>query len=153
MRAVTFCCLGAIICAATSANAQTISRAGMPQPTLQAGAPAYNIATLQDLIRVCSTPGSDATFPGAIGVCAGYISGVLDHHLVGESWSNSRSRQVCLPQQPPTRMETLQSLVAWDQANQQYNEKPAAEGVMRYFIATYPCGPSRSAGWQGRSPG
>ena len=151
MRTVTLCYLGAI-CAA-SASAQTISSAGTPQPTLQAGAPSYNIGTLQDLIRVCSTPGTDATFSGAVGVCAGYISGVLDHHLVDVGGSNGRSHQVCLPQQPPTRMETLQSLVAWDWANQQYNEQPAAEGVMRYFIAMYPCGPSRSAGWQGRPPG
>jgi len=152
MRVVTLCCLGAI-CAASPATAQTISSAGRPQPTLQAGVPAYNIGTLQDLIRVCSTPGGDVTFAGAIGVCAGYISGVLDNHLVDASWNNGHGRQVCLPQQPPTRMETLQSLVTWDQANQQYNEQPAAEGVMRYFVATYPCGSSRSADRQTRPPG
>ncbi len=152
MRAIMFCCLGAV-CAVSSATAQTTSGAGTPQPMLQAGVPAYNIGTLQDLVRVCSTPGSDAAFPGAIGVCAGYIAGVLDHHLVDATWHKAHDRQVCLPRQPPTRMETLQSLVAWDQANQQYNEQPAAEGVMRYFIATYPCSPSHSVGWQSRPRG
>jgi hypothetical protein len=136
----------AFVASVASGAAQTTTGAGTPQPTLQAGSSAYNIGTLRDLVRVCSTNSSEATFPGAIGVCAGYISGVLDYHLADTDWIGGRhNRRVCMPAERPTRMETLQSLVSWDRSNQQYNNEPAADGVMRYFIATYPCRPAQSA--------
>jgi hypothetical protein len=150
MRLAILSCL-AVLASAASGAAQTTTGAGTPQPTLQAGSPAYNIGTFQDLVRVCSTDSTNATFPGALGVCAGYISGVLDHHLAAAG--GRRNRQVCLPTEAPTRMETLQSLVSWERSNQQYSNEPAADGVMQYFTATYPCHPPRSAARTGRSPG
>ncbi len=88
----------AFVASVASGAAQTTTGAGTPQPTLQAGSSAYNIGTLQDLVRVCSTNSSEATFPGAIGVCAGYISGVLDYHLADTDWVGGRhNRQVCMP--------------------------------------------------------
>jgi hypothetical protein len=150
MRLAIASCV-AVLASASGVAAQTTTSAGTAAPTLQAGSPAYNISTFQDLVRVCSTDSTAATFHGAVGVCAGYISGVLDHHLVDTG--GRRNRQVCLPAEKPTRMETLQSLVSWEQSNQQYAEEPAAEGVMRFFMANYPCRPPRSASGTSRTPG
>jgi hypothetical protein len=148
MRCTILSCL-AILASAASASAQTAPGQASPNPppTLQAKNPAYDIRTFGDLVHLCSTERSDSSYPGAVGLCAGYISGVLDYHLVDTGWSGSRRlRRVCMPAEPVTRMETLQSLVSWDRSNQKYDEEPAAEGVMRYFMATYPCRAPHSAG-------
>jgi Ssp1 endopeptidase immunity protein Rap1a len=138
----------ALVMIAGSAAAQTSSGApaASPAPSLQAGKPAYDINTLGDLVRLCSTDRNDATFQTSMGLCAGYISGVLDYHLVDTGWSGGiHNRRVCLPAARPTRLEAIQSLVAWDSTNDRFNSRPAADGVMRYFMSTYPCPSSRSA--------
>jgi hypothetical protein len=50
-------------------------------------------------------------------------------------------------------MEALQSLVSWDRSNQRYDDAPAAEGVMRYFMASYPCRGSHAANGTGQPHG
>ena len=136
---------GAMVCAlAAAAAAQTGSGA---TASLQAGKPQYDINTFGDLMRVCQTTRDDAAYPTAMGLCAGYLSGVLDYHLVDTGWSgNLHARRVCLPADRPTRSEAMQSLVSWNQSHQQYDSQPAADGVMRYFMAAYPCQAPRSAG-------
>ena len=115
-------------------------------PSLQAGKPAYDISTFGDLIRLCSTDRNDPTFQTSLGLCAGYVSGVLDYHLVDTGWSGGvHNRRVCLPSVRPTRLEAIQSVVAWDSTNERFNSEPAAEGVMRYFMSTYPCPAAGSA--------
>lgn len=126
-----------------------IAGAAAAQPattSLQAGKPQYNINSLGDLVRICQTTRDDTTYSTAMGLCAGYISGVLDYHLIDTGWSgNSHARRVCLPAERPTRFEAMQSLVSWDQSHQQYDQEPAADGVMRYFMQAYPCQAPRSA--------
>jgi len=137
---------GVMACAiATGAAAQ--STGSGDTTSLQAGRPQYNIGTFGDLMRICQTTRNDAAFPTAMGLCAGYISGVLDFHLVDTGWSGNRhARRVCLPAEHPTRLEAMQSLVSWNQSHQQYDNQPAADGVMRYFMQAYPCQAPRSAG-------
>ena len=138
----------ALVMIAGTAAAQPSSGppASAPAPSLQAGKPAYDINTLGDLVRLCSTDRNDTTFQTSMGLCAGYVSGVLDYHLVDTGWSGGvRNRRVCLPAERPTRFEAIQSLVAWDSSNERFNSEPAADGVMRYFMSTYPCRGSRSA--------
>jgi Rap1a immunity proteins len=137
---------GAVLCAfAAAAAAQTTS--SNTTTSLQAGKPQYNINTFGDLIRICDTPRTDQNYSAAMGLCGGYVSGVLDFHLVDTGWSGNRhGRRVCLPADRPTRFQAMQSLVSWDQSHQQYDEQPAADGVMRYFMQAYPCQAPRSAG-------
>lgn len=125
-----------------------------PPPSLLAGKPAYDISTFGDLIRLCTVDRNATTFQTSLGLCAGYISGVLDYHLVDTGWPGGRhNRRVCLPTERPTRLETVQALVAWDGTNARYNSEPAADGVMRYFMATYPCPGTRSASQTNKPPG
>jgi hypothetical protein len=116
-----------------------------PAPSLQAGTPAFDISTFGDLIRLCTMDRGDATYQTSMGLCAGYISGVLDYHLVDTGWTGGvRNRRVCLPTERPTRLEAIQSLVAWSSTNDRFSSEPAANGVMRYFMTTYPCSGTRS---------
>lgn len=146
----------ALVMIAGTAAAQPSSGppASSPAPSLQAGKPAYDISTFGDLVRLCSTDRNDATFQTSMGLCAGYISGALDYHLVDTGWSGGiRNRRVCLPAERPTRLQAIQSLVAWDSTNEHFNSEPAAEGVMRYFMSTYPCPGSHSASQTSRPRG
>ena len=139
LSGVMACALAAGAVAQTTGSGDTTS--------LQAGKPQYNITTLGDLMRICQTTRDDTTYATAMGLCAGYISGVLDFHLVDTGWSGNRhARRVCLPTEHPTRFEAMQSLVSWDQSHQQYDQQPAADGVMRYFMQAYPCQVPRAAG-------
>ena len=105
--------------------------------------PAFNVRTLSDLVALCNTPETDPSYPGAIGLCVGYGSGVLDYHLA-DTARNRRMRKVCLPTPPPTRGEARKMFISWAQENPQYAESPAVYGVMRFFIATFPCGKTKA---------
>ncbi len=124
---------------ATTAQAQTAS----PSPA-SAGAPAaapppaLNIRSTRDLVNLCNTSDTDPGYPGAIGLCVGYGSGVIDYHFA-ENPPHSRGRKVCLPNPPPTRGEARKMFVAWAQDNEQYMDAPAVYGVMRFAIAAFPC--------------
>ncbi|HTI83296.1 MAG TPA: Rap1a/Tai family immunity protein [Acetobacteraceae bacterium] len=144
----------AVIAGTAAAQPASGPPASSPAPSLLAGKPAYDISTFGDLIRLCTTDRNAATFETSLGLCAGYISGVLDFHLVDTGWSGGRhNRRVCLPMERPTRLETIQLLIAWDSTNARFNSEPAADGVMRYFMKTYPCPRARSALQTGKPPG
>ncbi len=100
--------------------------------------PAFNVRTTSDLVKLCNTPTTDPSYPGAIGLCVGYGSGVLDYHLA-DTAGRKRARKVCVPAQPPTRGEARQMFVTWAKTHPQYMDEPAVDGVMRFLIATFPC--------------
>lgn len=99
---------------------------------------ALNIRTTRDLVNLCDTSDTDPGYPGAIGLCVGYGSGVIDYHFA-ENRARSRGRKVCLPSPPPTRGEARKMFIAWARTNQQYMDEPAVNGVMRFAITTFPC--------------
>ena len=136
--AITSCLI--VLAFAANGNAQTTNSQSAPQETLQARNPAYNISSFRDLVQLCSTARDDQNYIPKVSLCAGYISGVLDYHLVDTAWGGGRvNRRVCLPASAPDRLSVLQSLVSWDQTNQKYDDEPAAQGVMRFYMANYPC--------------
>ena len=125
-----------------SALAQTPAPSpGSPAAAAPAPAPtpaASNITTTRDLVALCNTAETDPTYPGAIGLCVGYGSGVLAYHLA-DTRAHTRARKVCLPSPPPSRGEARRLFVAWAQSNDRYMDEPAVDGVMRFLITTYPC--------------
>lgn len=152
MRLALASCL-VVLASAAGAAAQPAPQQA-PQGSLPAHKAEYNINTFGDLVQLCGTTRNDQYYVAKVSLCAGYISGVLDYHLVDTGWSASRRyRRVCLPANPPDRLEALQSLVVWDQSHSQFDADPAAQGVMRYFMTTYPCHPARSAGGASKTRG
>jgi hypothetical protein len=101
-------------------------------------APPYEIHTLRDLINVCRTPQTDPFYASAEGLCWGYASGVLDFYQVDTATGHRRQR-VCLPTTAPTRGEAVTGLLTWADANQQFLDDSAPYGLMRFYIAQYPC--------------
>ncbi|MBV8095767.1 MAG: hypothetical protein JOY71_30330 [Acetobacteraceae bacterium] len=130
-------CLG-FFGAVPAAYAQNPPAGGQAPPA------SYHIRTLQDVVNLCSTPSSDPSYAGAIGLCAGYLSGVIDYHLADTARATGRTRRVCLPKTATTREQAVNGFVSWARLNSQYMAEPAVQGVMRYFINTYPCPAERS---------
>lgn len=108
------------------------------QPAPAKPLPPLNIRTTADLVALCDTPQTDPSYPGAIGLCVGYGSGVLDYHLA-DTAGRRRARRVCLPTPGPTRGEARTMFIAWAHEHPQYMSEPAVDGVMRFLIATFPC--------------
>ena len=100
--------------------------------------PPLNIRTTGDLVALCDTPESAPDYPGAIGLCVGYGSGVLDYHLA-DTQGRGRTRRVCVPTPEPTRGEARTMFIAWAHQHPQYMDEPAVDGVMRFLITTFPC--------------
>jgi len=103
--------------------------------------PAYEIRTLRDLVGVCKTAEADPYRASARGLCWGYVSGVIDFYEV-DTASGRRMRRVCLPGTPVSRSDAVDGLIAWADANQQFWDENAPNGLMRYYIEHYPCSAS-----------
>jgi hypothetical protein len=109
-----------------------------PTPAPPMGPTPMNVRTTGDLLALCNTPDTDTHYPNAIGLCVGYMSGALDYHLA-DTYRNKRGRRVCLPATPPTRGEARRMFIAWAQEHPQSMDEWAVNGVMRFFIASFPC--------------
>ena len=119
---------------------QSVAAVTQPPPP-----PAFEIHTLRDLVDVCRDAESDPYHASAIGLCWGYASGVLDFYLV-DTATGHRHARVCLPPTVPRRDEAVSGLLAWADVNPQALQEPAPAGLMRYYVAEYPCsaaGPGR----------
>jgi hypothetical protein len=115
--------------------AQPPPAAAAPPPP----APPYDIRTFRDLVGVCRTAEADPYYASARGLCWGYVSGVIDFYEV-DTATGRRMRRVCLPPTPLSRADAVSGLLTWADANQQYWDENAPNGLMRYYIERYPCG-------------
>jgi hypothetical protein len=131
---LTLACVGLLAAAAAHpASAQPAPA----QPATQ-GRPIYRLATFSDLVRLCGTPATDPDSDAALSLCTGYISGVLDDHRMETLAGTARSR-LCMPHAAPITSATAGEMLAWARENARNGDEPAAQGVVRYYAATYPC--------------
>ena len=98
-----------------------------------------DIHSLRDLALACTLHNDNPYYVAGTSLCAGYEAAVLDFHLLDTMGPRHNKRKVCLPNPAPTRRQAVAGLVSWMQSNPQYLDEPAASGVLRYFINTYPC--------------
>ena len=111
----------------------------LAQPAAQSqGRPIYRLTTFNDLVRLCGTPGSDPEADAALSLCSGYISGVLDDHRM-ETLAGTAKARLCMPHAAPITSATAGEMLAWARENARNGDEPAAQGVVRYYAATYPC--------------
>lgn len=98
-----------------------------------------DIHNLRDLALACTLRNDNPYYVAGTSLCAGYEAAVLDFHLLDTMGPRHDKRKICLPNPAPTRRQSVAGLVSWVQSNPQYLDEPAASGVLRYFINTYPC--------------
>ncbi len=149
MRAAVLGCLGLLAAACpgaafaqpqTAGGSSAAANQALPvvaQPA--ASANSLDIHTLRDLFATCTLRNDNPYYVAATSLCAGYEAAVLDFHLLDTLGARHNKRKVCLPTPAPTRRQSVVGLVSWMQSNPQYLDEPAASGVLRYFINTYPC--------------
>jgi hypothetical protein len=133
---LTLACIG-LLAAASPALAQSQPAASSPGAERQ-GRPIYRLTTFNDLVHLCGTPSTDPESDAALSLCAGYISGVLDDHRM-ETLAGTAKARLCMPHAAPITSATAGEMLAWARENARNGDEPAAQGVVRYYAATYPC--------------
>ncbi|BDG72436.1 Rap1a/Tai family immunity protein [Roseomonas fluvialis] len=116
----------AVACAAAPAMAQTTP----------AAAPAFTTA---DLARACGPAANDANAPASRAACYATLVAIGQTHAIYTTGRDAARPVFCLPDPSPAIETVSAAFVSWVAANQQFAGVRAAEGVLRFAAASYPC--------------
>ncbi len=98
----------------------------------------FTAGTTGALARLCGATAQEPAYAAAIHFCHGLLVGS------GQTSDMMHKRQgtrpgFCLPTPSPTLDQVAASFVAWSAANPQFDGLRAADGLMRFAAAQYPC--------------
>jgi hypothetical protein len=108
----------------------------------QAAAPVF---TTGELARACGPAAGDANALASRSVCYAVMVAVGQTHAIYTSGRQAPRPVFCLPDPSPTMEQISARFVSWAAANPQHAGTRAAEGVLRFAAATYPCPPPAAA--------
>lgn len=95
--------------------------------------------TAAELARACGPAANDANAPASRAACYATLVAIGQTHAIYTSGRQAARPVFCLPE-PSPQIETVSAAyVSWIAANQQFAGVRAAEGVLRFAAATYPC--------------
>jgi hypothetical protein len=113
--------------------------AAAPAIAQTATVPASGGFTAAELARACGPAANDANAPASRAACYATLVAIGQTHAIYTSGRQAARPVFCLPD-PSPQIETVSAAyVSWVAANQQYAGVRAAEGVLRFAAATYPC--------------
>ncbi len=95
----------------------------------------FHVRTGKDLLVLCTADNEDPLQQAAINFCLGFAVGTY-RMLVDMT---KLDPVVCLPENPPSRNEAIQMLIAWAQANPQYHKDAPEDLVVRFILQQWPC--------------
>jgi len=95
----------------------------------------FLLDTGEDLLVLCTADNEDPLQQAAINFCLGFAVGTY-RMLVDMT---KLDPVVCLPENPPSRNEAIQMLIAWAQANPQYHKDAPEDLVVRFILQQWPC--------------
>ncbi|WP_198368828.1 Rap1a/Tai family immunity protein [Roseomonas rosulenta] len=95
--------------------------------------------TAADLARACGPSANDANAPASRAACYATLVSIGQVHAIYTSGRQAARPVFCLPDPSPSLETVSAAYVAWVAANQQYAGVRAAEGVLRFAAASYPC--------------
>ncbi|HEY1371862.1 MAG TPA: Rap1a/Tai family immunity protein [Candidatus Binatia bacterium] len=96
----------------------------------------FMVRTTANLVNLCAVRPDDPRAKEAIQMCHGYMVGAFHYE---EAELPAKERLVCLPQQAPTRNESVAMFVEWAKAHPQYMKELPVETQFRFLTATWPC--------------
>lgn len=108
----------------------------------QASIPAFTAA---DLARACGPAAGDANAMASRSVCYAVLVAVGQTHAIYSSGRGAARPVFCMPDPSPSMEAVAAAFVSWVAANPQHSGARAAEGVLRFAAATYPCPPAAPA--------
>jgi hypothetical protein len=98
----------------------------------------FTTGTTGALARLCGANAQEAAYAAAVHFCHGVMVGT------GQTSDAMHKRQgtrpnFCLPTPSPTLDQVTANFVAWSAANPQFDGLRAADGLLRFAAAQYPC--------------
>jgi len=122
---------GALALVLGSASAASAQGSAINGDTFTAG-------TTGALARLCGATAQEPAYAAAIHFCHGLLIGA------GQTSDMMHKRQgtrpsFCLPTPSPTLDQVAASFVAWSASNPQFEGMRAADGLLRFAAAQYPC--------------
>ena len=98
----------------------------------------FTTGTTGALARLCGANAQEAAYAAAVHFCHGVMVGT------GQTSDAMHKRQgtrpnFCLPAPSPTLDQVTANFVAWSAANPQFDGLRAADGLLRFAAAQYPC--------------
>ncbi|MBR0649368.1 hypothetical protein GXW78_06820 [Roseomonas terrae] len=101
------------------------------------GAPAA--FTTADLARLCGPAADNANAMALRPACFAALVTIGQTHSLYTTGPRAQRPIFCLPDPTPALDRVAADFVSWAAANQQHSGARAAEGVLRFAAATYPC--------------
>jgi hypothetical protein len=95
--------------------------------------------TAGDLARACGPAANDANAPASRAACYATLVSIGQVHAIYTSGRQAARPVFCLPDPSPSLETVSSAYVSWIAANQQFAGVRAAEGVLRFAAASYPC--------------
>lgn len=98
----------------------------------------FTAGTTGALARLCAATAQEPAYAAAVHFCHGLLVGAGQ---TSDSLHKRHGRRLnyCLPEPSPTLDQVAASFVAWAAANPQFDGLRAADGLMRFAAAQYPC--------------
>jgi hypothetical protein len=98
----------------------------------------FTAGTTAALARLCGATAQEPAYAAAVHFCHGVMVGT------GQTSDAMHKRQgtrpsFCLPTPSPTLDQVTANFVAWSAANPQFDGLRAADGLLRFAAAQYPC--------------
>jgi hypothetical protein len=98
----------------------------------------FTTGTTGALARLCGANAQEPAYAAAVHFCHGVMVGT------GQTSDAMHKRQgtrpnFCLPAPSPTLDQVTANFVAWSAANPQFDGLRAADGLLRFAAAQYPC--------------
>jgi hypothetical protein len=115
------------------------------QPAAAQGEAPIPAFTTADLARACGPAAGDANAMASRSVCYAVPVAVGQAHAIFSSGRGAARPVFCLPDPSPSMEAVSAAFVSWAAAHQRYAGARAAEGVLRFAAATYPCPPAAQA--------
>jgi hypothetical protein len=98
----------------------------------------FTSGTTGALARLCGATVQEPAYAAAVHFCHGLLVGAGQTSDMMHKRQGSRPG-FCLPTPSPSLDQVAASFVAWSAANPQFNGMRAADGLMRFAAAQYPC--------------
>ena len=99
----------------------------------------FLLATTANLVSLCAAVRTDALYTQSQNFCHGFIVGTYRVVAVEETDSRTRHRLFCLPDNAPSRAETVDAFVQWATGRPKTLESNPTDGLVEYLATAFPC--------------
>jgi len=98
----------------------------------------FLVRDTNDIIALCTAPGTDPLYTAAVHFCHGYLVGA--YHYQDALYSGpGRTPLVCPPNPKPSRDQAIAGYIAWARQHPEYGKALTVNTMMKYAVERWPC--------------